>query len=114
RDGPQLLQILSKEYPEFTGLQRRYISTQGCLPNTVNDFWMMVWQQNSRIIVMTTKEVERARPYPYSFPPHSFVSRFQVFADLHTEPQLGKLYFLHPSSLHLPPSPLSHRSRCTS
>uniref|UniRef100_A0A915A5R2 protein-tyrosine-phosphatase n=3 Tax=Parascaris univalens TaxID=6257 RepID=A0A915A5R2_PARUN len=56
-----LIEILSKEYPEFTGLQRRYISTQGCLPNTVNDFWMMVWQQNSRIIVMTTKEVERAR-----------------------------------------------------
>ncbi|VDK25316.1 unnamed protein product [Anisakis simplex] len=55
------IEILSNEYPEFNGLNRRYISTQGCLPNTINDFWRMVWQQNSRIIVMTTKEVERGR-----------------------------------------------------
>lgn len=55
------IEILQNEYPEFLGLNRRYISTQGCLPNTINDFWTMVWQQNSRIIVMTTKEVERGR-----------------------------------------------------
>ncbi|CAK8690501.1 unnamed protein product [Clavelina lepadiformis] len=38
-----------------------YISTQGCLPHTVPDFWRMVYQENSRVIVMTTKEVERGR-----------------------------------------------------
>ena len=37
--------------------RKTYIATQGCLPNTKNDFWQMVWQENSRIIVMTTKEV---------------------------------------------------------
>ncbi|WKX97287.1 hypothetical protein Q1695_013162 [Nippostrongylus brasiliensis] len=40
---------------------REYISTQGCLPNTLLDFWRMVWQENSRVIVMTTKEMERSR-----------------------------------------------------
>jgi protein tyrosine phosphatase len=38
-----------------------YISTQGPLPNTVCDFWRMVWEQNSTIIVMLTKEIESGR-----------------------------------------------------
>uniref|UniRef100_A0A8C4UYX8 protein-tyrosine-phosphatase n=1 Tax=Falco tinnunculus TaxID=100819 RepID=A0A8C4UYX8_FALTI len=38
-----------------------YIATQGCLQTTVNDFWAMVYQENSHVIVMTTKEVERGR-----------------------------------------------------
>uniref|UniRef100_A0A0K0D0C1 protein-tyrosine-phosphatase n=1 Tax=Angiostrongylus cantonensis TaxID=6313 RepID=A0A0K0D0C1_ANGCA len=40
---------------------REYISTQGCLPNTLLDFWRMVWQENTRVIVMTTREMERSR-----------------------------------------------------
>lgn len=40
---------------------KTYISTQGCLANTVVDFWRMLVQENAQIIVMTTKEVERGR-----------------------------------------------------
>ena len=40
---------------------KTYIATQGCLPSTVNDLWTMVWQENTRVIVMTTKEVERGK-----------------------------------------------------
>lgn len=38
-----------------------YIATQGPLPNTVNDFWWMVWQEKSDCILMVTKEVERGK-----------------------------------------------------
>ncbi|KAJ0064772.1 hypothetical protein NL108_013253 [Boleophthalmus pectinirostris] len=38
-----------------------FIATQGCLQNTVLDFWKMVYQENTRVIVMTTKETERGR-----------------------------------------------------
>uniref|UniRef100_A0A6Q2YED8 protein-tyrosine-phosphatase n=1 Tax=Esox lucius TaxID=8010 RepID=A0A6Q2YED8_ESOLU len=44
-----------------TKLKKSYIATQGCLQNTISDFWRMVFQENSRVIVMTTKEVERGK-----------------------------------------------------
>ncbi|XP_075213083.1 protein tyrosine phosphatase non-receptor type corkscrew isoform X2 [Lycorma delicatula] len=40
---------------------RKYIATQGCLPSTTGDFWLMVVQENTRVIVMTTKEMERGK-----------------------------------------------------
>lgn len=40
-------------------LYKTYIATQGCLTNTIIDFWNMIWQENTRVIVMTTKEFER-------------------------------------------------------
>ena len=50
---------------EVPGSERRYIATQGCLPATVGDFWRMIWQENSRIIMMITFEMERGRVSPY-------------------------------------------------
>ncbi|KAJ3597475.1 hypothetical protein NHX12_000998, partial [Muraenolepis orangiensis] len=38
-----------------------FIASQGCLATTVNDFWQMVWQEKTRIIVMTTRLVEKGR-----------------------------------------------------
>lgn len=46
---------------DITTFGKYYIATQGCLPNTIQDFWHMVYQENTRVIVMTTKEVERAK-----------------------------------------------------
>lgn len=53
---------------------RRYIASQGCQSRTLGDFWRMVWQENSAIIVMTTKEFERnkvpdeVRPEKFAMP----------------------------------------------
>uniref|UniRef100_A0AC35FA89 Uncharacterized protein n=1 Tax=Panagrolaimus sp. PS1159 TaxID=55785 RepID=A0AC35FA89_9BILA len=56
------IEILQDEkYREFEELPKRYISTQGCLDNTVGAFWRMVWQENSQTIVMITKEVEKGK-----------------------------------------------------
>ncbi|XP_062889513.1 tyrosine-protein phosphatase non-receptor type 11b isoform X2 [Mobula hypostoma] len=40
---------------------KNYIATQGCLQNTINDFWKMIYQENAHVIVMTTKEIERGK-----------------------------------------------------
>lgn len=44
-----------------SGGRKVYIATQGCLATTVNDFWQMVWQEKTHVIVMTTREVEKGR-----------------------------------------------------
>ena len=38
-----------------------YILTQGPIAATLDDFWLLVWEQKSPVIVMLTKEVEGNR-----------------------------------------------------
>lgn len=41
--------------------QRCYIATQHPLHETVEDFWRMVWEQESRLVVMVNEE-EKEKP----------------------------------------------------
>ena len=43
-----------------------YIITQGPLPSTVADFWQMVWESESDLIAMMTKEVELGKVKSHS------------------------------------------------
>ncbi|XP_023404029.1 tyrosine-protein phosphatase non-receptor type 7 isoform X1 [Loxodonta africana] len=39
----------------YDGQEKAYIATQGPMPNTVADFWEMVWQEEVSLIVMLTQ-----------------------------------------------------------
>ncbi|ODN02995.1 Tyrosine-protein phosphatase Lar [Orchesella cincta] len=56
-----------------------YIATQGPLPDTVDDFWRMIWEHNSTIIVMLTKLREMGKEKCYTYWPNDRSQRYQCF-----------------------------------
>ncbi|CAG8446766.1 5259_t:CDS:2 [Ambispora gerdemannii] len=52
---------VNASFIQAKGCDTRYIATQGPLPATYDDFWRVIWEQNSRVIVMLTKEEEAGR-----------------------------------------------------
>eukprot|EP00058_Branchiostoma_floridae_P004925 XP_002590413.1 hypothetical protein BRAFLDRAFT_201414 [Branchiostoma floridae] len=48
--------------------ERSYIATQGPMNHTVTDFWQMVWQERTPIIVMITKLTEKNEKCAHYWP----------------------------------------------
>ncbi|XP_013195694.1 mucin-2 [Amyelois transitella] len=55
-------------------IRNYYIACQAPLSNTVVDFWRMIWEQNSRLIVMLTEYMENGVEKCYEYLPPSEVS----------------------------------------
>ncbi|XP_056224450.1 receptor-type tyrosine-protein phosphatase S-like isoform X14 [Seriola aureovittata] len=60
-DGIPGSDYINSNYIDGYRKQNAYIATQGSLPETFGDFWRMIWEQRSAIIVMMTKLEERSR-----------------------------------------------------
>nr|XP_033961739.1 receptor-type tyrosine-protein phosphatase delta-like isoform X25 [Pseudochaenichthys georgianus] len=60
-DGIPGSDYINANYIDGYRKQNAYIATQGALPETFGEFWRMIWEQRSAIIVMMTKLEERSR-----------------------------------------------------
>ncbi|XP_052007106.1 tyrosine-protein phosphatase non-receptor type 20 isoform X2 [Xyrauchen texanus] len=63
-----------------------YISAQGPLPGTLDNFWQMVWENKSDVIAMMTQEVEHGRVKCHKYWPEKLnvpkeTSRYQLILD---------------------------------
>ncbi|RIA96586.1 protein-tyrosine phosphatase-like protein [Glomus cerebriforme] len=60
---------------------RSYIATQGPLNETIEDFWLMVWEQNTYVIVMLTKQNEKGEIKCETYWPEN-VGYYMIFEDI--------------------------------
>jgi hypothetical protein len=81
-DDPTTDYINSNYLDGFTR-KKEYIASQGALPDTCDDFWRMIWEKGSRLIVM----VKHSDRYYVGIPVGNIGSKIPWI--VHTEPNGG-------------------------
>lgn len=63
--------------------RRQYILTQGPLENTAGHFWLMIWEQNSKAVLMLNKIIEKNHVKCYQYwPLGESVINTMIFPDV--------------------------------
>ncbi|KAL1457124.1 hypothetical protein WDU94_001785 [Cyamophila willieti] len=82
---------------EIEQAHREYILTQGPLENTIAHFWVMVWEQNCKAIVMLNKIIEKNQLKCSQYWPASSSSDLDlpdVNLSVHLESEVNHSYFV--------------------
>ncbi|KAK7464623.1 hypothetical protein BaRGS_00037823, partial [Batillaria attramentaria] len=61
-DDEEFSDFVNANYIPGYSSPREYIATQGPITCTIDDFWRMIWEQKSSIIVMLSDLAEKGRP----------------------------------------------------
>ena len=77
--GEEGSDYINASYIDGYRYRNAYIATQGPLNETVEDFWRMLWEHNSTIIVMLTKQREMGREKCAQYWPSDRSARYQCF-----------------------------------
>ncbi|XP_050463273.1 tyrosine-protein phosphatase non-receptor type 1 isoform X1 [Cataglyphis hispanica] len=64
---------------------RQYILTQGPLSNTAGHFWLMVWEQNSKAVLMLNKIIEKYQIKCHQYWPLDDSKPIMTFEDVNLE-----------------------------
>jgi protein tyrosine phosphatase len=78
---PNKTDYINASHIEAPNNIRRYIATQGPLNETIEDFWLMVWEQNTNIIVMLTKQIDKGEIKCETYWPER-VGSHMIFKDI--------------------------------
>jgi len=68
RDG---VDYINASLVTATDADRSYILTQGPLPSTAGHFWLMIWEQNSKAVLMLNRVIEKGQIKCYQYFPTS-------------------------------------------
>ncbi|RGB36053.1 protein-tyrosine phosphatase-like protein [Rhizophagus diaphanus] len=78
---PYKTDYINASYIEAPNNVRRYIATQGPLNKTIEDFWLMIWERNTNVIVMLTKQIEDGKIKCETYWPES-VGYYVIIKDI--------------------------------